>query len=110
MLAVPGTHAFVVQIIKPIEVGEEITLKYDRDGYPNGPCRGACCTGRLSNLLSDQKKSIHAGEKTQSLEIPQQKKGKKTRRGGGNHRRRVVLKEYYNRGTKPLLSVLIARP
>ena len=76
MLAVPGTHAFVVQIIKPIEVGEEITLKYDRDGYPNGPCRGACCTGRLSNLLSDQKKSIHAGEKTQPLEIPQQKKGK----------------------------------
>ena len=66
---IQGTYAYVIATIQPIEIGEEITAKYQESGYYGACCLCRSCTGRDTSDLSVLKPS-HSVQKQLGDTLP----------------------------------------
>jgi hypothetical protein len=54
---IPKTHVFVIMTIKNIPKDEEITVKYEKNGYYHEDCLCETCTGTNTRDLSVLKRN-----------------------------------------------------
>ena len=98
MLALSGTHAYIIVPLRDISPDEEITISYTKNGYYHGgeDCQCATCTGvpprTFSRFRPDYSASTSAGP-SRVAEGSGEAPKRKTRRAGRRRTRQKAARK-----------------